>query len=166
MSDAAHLGSDGGVTSRRVAESCDPVVEALKYEPLIDQRAHVVLSWNRMSERAASLRIPVRVVSIEDGAIGVRMLQAALRNQYISVWLHSGHIRAAPEGVFLLDPCSATIVAWPEEDEAAAADAREDDEGWLDDNDDLEDDAPEHNRVLGPNPAWPVNVGNPDDLGQ
>jgi hypothetical protein len=103
---------DGGLASRRIAERCEPVDESLKYGEFIGRRALATLSWNEMSERAASLKIPVHVVGIEDGSIGVRFMDFPMREQYIGIWLGSGHIEAGDEGVFLLDPCSATIVEW------------------------------------------------------
>lgn len=103
---------DGGLASRRIAERCEPVDESLKYEEFIGRRALATLSWNEMSERAASLKIPVHVVGIEDGSIGVRFMDFPMREQYIGIWLGSGHIEAGDQGVFLLDPCSATIVEW------------------------------------------------------
>jgi hypothetical protein len=44
-----------------------------------------------------------------------------MSQQFVAGWLHSGHIRTAPEGLFLLDPCSATIVEWSEKNEDMAA---------------------------------------------
>jgi len=115
-------GSDGGVASRRIADDCDPVAESMKYEEFIGTRARAILSWNRMSPATASLKIPVHVVGIEDGAVGVRFHHFPMSQQFIAGWLHSGHIRTAPEGLFLLDPCSATIVAWPEKNELGSED--------------------------------------------
>jgi len=103
---------DGGLASRRVAEGCDPVEETLKYEELVGTRALAILSWNGMSEKAANLEIPVHVVGIEDGSVGVRFMQIPMRSQYIGIWLRSEHIRAGEKDVFLLDPCSATIIEW------------------------------------------------------
>lgn len=109
---------DGGMASRRIAEGCDPIEESLKYEEFIDRRAHAILSWNGMPERAANLKIPVSVVGIEDGSVGVRFMQFPMREQYLGIWLGSGHIKRGPEDVFLLDPCSATIAAWPKMERA------------------------------------------------
>jgi hypothetical protein len=148
--------SDGGVASRRVADDCDPVAESMKYEEFIGTRARAILSWNGMSAATAGLKIPVHVVGIEDGAVGVRFHQFPMSQQFIAGWLRSGHIRAASEGVFLLDPCSATIVAWLEKNEATAED--EDEEIWLDDDDDLEGDRLEEKQ---PKPAWPLNITIP-----
>jgi hypothetical protein len=106
-----------------------------------------------MSAATAGLKIPVHVVGIEDGAVGVRFHHFPMSQQFIAGWLRSGHIRAASEGVFLLDPCSATIVAWLEKNEATAEDDDEDDEIWLDDDDDLE--------AKQPKPAWPLNIAIP-----
>ena len=103
---------DGVLASRRVAEGCDPVEESLKYEEFVGRRALAILSWNGMSEKAANLEIPVRVVGIEDGSVGVRFMQIPMRAQYIGIWLGSKHIRAGEKDVFLLDPCSATIIEW------------------------------------------------------
>lgn len=105
---------DGGLASRRIAEGCEPIEESLKYEEFIGRRALAILSWNGMSEKAANLKIPVHVAGIEDGSVGVRFMQFPMRAQYLGIWLGSGHIKAWDKDVFLLDPCSATIVAWPE----------------------------------------------------
>lgn len=109
---------DGGAASRRIAEGCDPIDESLKYEEFIGRRAHAILSWNGMSERAANLKIPVHVVGIENGAIGVRFMDFPMRAQYLGIWLGSEHLEKGPKDVFLLDPCSATIVAWPAMEQA------------------------------------------------
>jgi hypothetical protein len=98
---------------RRVAAGCEPSVESSKYEGLVGSRALAVLSWTGISEDAANLKIPIYVVGIESRAIGVRFLEFPMREQYLHIWLGSGHIRAAPENVFLLDPCSATLEPWP-----------------------------------------------------
>ena len=121
--------TDGGKASRRVAEGCDPTSESLKYEEYVDSRALAILSWNGLSEKAASLKIPVGVVGIEDGTIGVRFMQFPMRDQYVGIWLGSGHIEHGHDDVFLLDPCSATIVAWPELERG----------GDVDDSDDSDD---------------------------
>jgi len=106
---------DGGIQSnRRIKPGCDPVEESLKYEQLIDRKALAILKWNQMSERAANLEIPVYVVGIENGSVGVRFMQFPMREQYLAIWLGSGHIQPGPKDVFLLDPCSATIVVWKE----------------------------------------------------
>ena len=112
--------ADGGAKGRRITPGCKPIEESLKYEEFIDRRALMILSWNGMSERAANLKIPVRVVGIEDGAVSVRFLQFPMREQYVNIWLGSEHIKAGPEGVFLVDPCSATIVEWPKMERGAA----------------------------------------------
>ena len=56
---------------KRTIEGCDPVVEAKKYEELVDRKALAVLRWNGMSERAAKLRIPVYVKSVDDGKLKI-----------------------------------------------------------------------------------------------
>jgi hypothetical protein len=155
-STANRYGSDGGVASRRIADDCDPVAESMKYEELIGTRARAILSWNGMSAATAGLKIPVQVVGVEDGTVGVRFHHFPMSQQFIAGWLHSGHIRAAPEGLFLLDPCSATIVAWSEKNEAMAED--EDEEIWLDDDDDLEGDGLEEKQ---PKAVWPLNIAIP-----
>jgi hypothetical protein len=169
-STAQLYGSDGGVASRRIADNCDPMAESLKYEEFIGTRARAILSWKRMSAQAAGIEIPVQVVGIEDGSIGVRFRGFPMSPQYVAVWLQSGHIRAAEEGVFLLDPCSAAIVAEPEETPAMAAEEyeREDEEDWPAEDRDLEDEDPEdaeppEEPIRRP---WPVNVGNPADFAQ
>jgi hypothetical protein len=93
----------------------------MKYEEFIGMRARAILSWNGVSAATASLKIPVQVVGIEDGTVGVRFHHFPMSQQFVAGWLHSGHIRTAPEGLFLLDPCSATIVEWSEKNEDMAA---------------------------------------------
>lgn len=66
-----------------------------------------------MSRDARDLRIPIYVVEVADGAVGVRFLQFPMREQYLHIWLGSGHIMAGREDEFLLDPCSATLEPWP-----------------------------------------------------
>ena len=109
---AGKYDSDGGLATRRIVENCDPVVEALKYEEFVDRRALAILSWHNISERAANLEIPVYVKSTADGAIGVSILEVPMRDQYLGIWTMSGHLKKDPESGFLLDPCSAKIVAW------------------------------------------------------
>ena len=111
-STATKEGSDGGMATRRIAENCDPVAEALKYEEFVDKRALAVLSWNNMGERAANLEIPVYVKGTADGAIGVSILEIPMREQYLGIWMMSGHLKRGPEGGYLMDPCSAKIIAW------------------------------------------------------
>lgn len=109
-----------GQAARVVAEGCVPAEEAQRYQPLVGDRAFAVLRWTGMKEEAANLRIPVYVVSIEQGAVGVRILQIPMREQYILVWLQSGHIEAAGDNLFLLDPCSAALAPWSEAGSPAA----------------------------------------------
>jgi hypothetical protein len=111
-STAAKYDPDGGKATRRIAEDCDPVAEALKYEEFVDRRALAVLSWNNMPERAANLEIPVYVKSTADGAIGVSILEVPMREQYLGIWMMSGHLKRGPEGGYVLDPCSAKVIAW------------------------------------------------------
>lgn len=111
---------DGGAKGRRITPGCKPVEESLKYEDFIDRPALMILSWNGMPEKAANLRIPLRVIGVEDGAIGVRFLEFPMREQYLNIWLGTEHIKPGPDGVFLVDPCSATIVEWPEMERGAA----------------------------------------------
>ena len=81
-----------------------------------------------------------------------------MSQQFITAWLRSGHIRTASDGLFLLDPCSATIVAWLEKSEDTAEDEGEDEEIWLDDDDQFEgDDSAEKQ----PTPGWPLNITIP-----
>ena len=154
-STANRYGLDGGVASRRIADDCDPVAESMKYEEFIGMRARAILSWNGVSAATASLKIPVQVVGIEDGTVGVRFHHFPMSQQFIAAWLHSGHIHTAPEGLFLLDPCSATIVAWQEKNDAIAEDEEEDDENWFDEEDELEGDDLE---AAQPKPPWPLNI--------
>jgi hypothetical protein len=122
------------MASRRVVEGCDPIGESLKYEEFIGKRALAILSWNGMSEKAANLEIPVHVAGIEDGSVGVRFMQFPMREQYLSIWIGSEHIKPGDKDVFLLDPCSATIVEWPEMERAGATDDVDlDEDGLLDD---------------------------------
>jgi len=102
-----------GPATRRVVEGCDPGAEAQKYVDLVDARALALLKWTGMREAAAKLKVPVYVVRIEDAAVGVRFLDFPMREQYLHLWLQSGHIEAGPENVFRLQPCSATLEPWP-----------------------------------------------------
>lgn len=104
---------EAGPARRRIAEGCDRVEEARGYDAYVGQRALAILSWTGMPERAANLKIPIYVVGIDEGVIGVRFLEFPLREQYLNVWLGSGHVVAAGENLFLLDPCSATLEPWP-----------------------------------------------------
>jgi hypothetical protein len=128
-------GLDGGMASRRVAEGCDPVSEALKYEEFVGRRALAILSWNGMSEKAANLEIPLHVAGIEDGALGVRFMQIPMRAQYVGIWLGSEHIRAGEKDLFLLDPCSATIIEWTAMERGTATEGEEetDEDAFLED---------------------------------
>jgi len=85
------------------------------YGTLVGGRALATLQWTGMNEYAASLKIPVFVVGIEGDDLAVRFLQFPMREEYLHVWLGSGHIRPAGENVFLLDPCSATLEPWSTE---------------------------------------------------
>jgi hypothetical protein len=67
---------------------------------------------------AANLEIPVYVKGTADGAIGVSILEIPMREQYVSIWMGSGHIQPGPGSSFLLDPCSARIEAWEAMDRA------------------------------------------------
>ena len=116
---------DAGLASKRVAEDCEPVKESLKYEELVGRRALAILSWDGISERAANLKIPVSVVGIQDGAVGVRFMDFPMRAQYIGIWLGSGHIKAGDDDLFLLDPCSATLVEWAAMERGRAGDEGE-----------------------------------------
>ena len=109
---------DGGSATRRIKENCDPASEAQKYEEFIDRRALAILSWNNMPERAANLKIPVYVTGVDDGAIALGILEIPMREQYVSIWMGSGHIQPGPGSSFLLDPCSARIEAWEAMDRA------------------------------------------------
>jgi hypothetical protein len=117
-SEAPKYDPDGGKATRRIAENCDPVAQAKKYEEFIDRRALAILSWNNMPERAANLKVPVYVTGVEDGAIALGILEIPMREQYVSIWMGSGHIQPGPGSSFLLDPCSARIEAWEAMDRA------------------------------------------------
>ena len=119
---------DGGSATRRIKENCDPVAEAKKYEEFIDRRALAILSWNNMPERAAKLKIPVYITGVEDGAIALGILDIPLREQYVAIWLGSGHIRPGPGGSFLLEPCSARIEAWEDMERAVERDPEDGEE--------------------------------------
>lgn len=103
---------DTGKATKRVLDNCDPEAEALKYEGHVDKKALAVLRWNNMGERAAKLKIPVYVKSVDDGKVNVSVLEIPMREQYLTIWQNSGHITPASDGTFLLDPCAAWIEAW------------------------------------------------------
>ena len=103
---------DGGLATKRVIDGCDRTAEAMKYEPFVDRRALAILRWNNMTERAAKLKIPVYVTSVDDGAVGVSILPIPMRTQYLNIWMRSGHIERGPGDTFLLDPCASWIEAW------------------------------------------------------
>jgi len=111
--------ADTGKATKRVIEGCDPLAEARKYEELVDKKALAVLRWNNMGERAAKLKIPVYVKSVDEGAIAVSILEIPMREQYLTIWQNSRHIEPASDGTFLLDPCAAWIEAWEAMDRAA-----------------------------------------------
>jgi hypothetical protein len=113
---------EDGKASRLVFEDCDPAVEARKYEAFVDRRALAVLSWQNMSERAANLKIPVYVKSVDDGVVNVSILEIPMREQYLTIWQNSGHIAPSADGTFQMDPCSASIEAWEAMDQATAGD--------------------------------------------
>jgi hypothetical protein len=108
----------GAPATRRIADPCDPVVEARKYEEFVGRQALAVLSWNNMPERAANLKIPVEVSSVDEGAITVGILDIPLREPYIEGWIRSGHMQRGPGSSYLIDPCSARIEAWEAMDRA------------------------------------------------
>jgi hypothetical protein len=109
---APNYDPDGGLATRRVIENCDPITEALKYEEFVDRRALAVLGWDNLSKRAADLEIPVYVKGTADGTVGVSILEIPMRDQYVAMWLTSGHLRHGPGNTYLLDPCSAKVIAW------------------------------------------------------
>lgn len=106
--------ADGGLAEKRVVEGCDAVAEAQKYRGFVERKALAILSWSNMPERAANLRIPVYVNGVDAGAVAVSILPIPMRDQYLNIWMNSGHIERGPGDTFLLDPCSATIVDWAE----------------------------------------------------
>ncbi len=112
-SDAPATGGNSVRAERRSVEGCKPIEESLKYAEHVDRRALATLRWNGMSDKAADLAIPVYVVEIAGGEIRIRFLQFPMREQYLNIWLGSGHIRATSENVFLLLPCSARLDPWP-----------------------------------------------------
>jgi hypothetical protein len=113
---------DGGLASKRVIEGCEPVAEAKKYEEFVDGRALAVLRWNNMSERAAKLKIPVYVKSVDDGAVAISVLEIPMRSQYLNIWMNSGHIERAEGDTFLLDPCASWIERWESMERASGND--------------------------------------------
>lgn len=127
-STASKYDPDGGLATRLIADNCDPVAEAKKYEEFIDRRALAILSWNNMPERAAKLEIPVYVKGVEDGAVSLSILQIPMREQYLNIWMGSGHIQRGSGDSFLLDPCSARIEAWEAMDRATAPKGDDEDE--------------------------------------
>ena len=101
---------DGGITARELAEDCDPIAEALSYEDLLGLEAHAILVWKGMPEKSADLKIPVTVVGIEEGTVGVLFQHVPMAEQFTAAWKRSGHIRSGSNGVYLLDPCRAILV--------------------------------------------------------
>ncbi len=106
-----HTGA-GVAAARKVREGCEPGAAAREYSDLVGQRAFATLNWTGASERTAALRVPVFVASVEDDAVGVRILGIPMREEYMHVWLGSGHIRPGGGDVFLLNACSATLEPW------------------------------------------------------
>ncbi len=102
-----------GPAVRRIVDGCDPVEASLQYESYVGDRALAILSWTGMAEHAANLEIPIYVVGIEDATLYIRFLNFPMREQYLNIWLGSGHISSAPDQIFLLDPCSARLEPWP-----------------------------------------------------
>ena len=84
--------ADIGPPTRRTFEGCRPVEAALQYEDYVGERALAILSWTGLREQAADLKIQVFIVAIQNGVIHLRFAQFPMREQYIFVWLNSGHI--------------------------------------------------------------------------
>ena len=105
--------ADSGPPTRRTFEGCQPVEAALQYEDYVGERALAILSWIGLREQAADLKIPVFIVAFQNAVIQLRFAQFPMREQYMFVWLNSGHIEPGAEDTFLLDPCSATLEPWP-----------------------------------------------------
>ncbi len=102
--------SGAAPAARYVADRCDRAEESLTYADFVEGQALAILSWTGMSKEASDLKISVYVVGIESDELLVRFLQFPMREQYLHIWLGSGHIRpATTPGEFLLDPCSATL---------------------------------------------------------
>jgi hypothetical protein len=99
--------------TRKVAAGCDPVAESAKYESFVGKRALAVLSWDGASQDTAALQIPVHVVGSEGDTLQIRVLEIPMREQYLHIWIGSGHIEPGPETSFLLHPCSASLRPWP-----------------------------------------------------
>jgi len=124
-STATNYDPDGGMATRRIAENCDPVAEALKYEEFVGREALAILSWTNMPDKVANLQIPVHVASVDDGAITVNVLDIPLKDPYIATWIRSGHMRPGQDTALLIDPCSARIEAWEAMDRAKAFGAKQ-----------------------------------------
>ena len=122
--EAADQDVSSGKATKRVLENCDPKAEAAKYEALVDHKALAVLRWNNMAERAAKLKIPVYVKSVDDGKVNVSILAIPMREQYLTIWQNSGHISPASDGTYLLDPCASSIEVWEAMDEVTTGDAK------------------------------------------
>jgi hypothetical protein len=42
----------------------------------------------------------------------VSILEIPMREQYLGIWMMSGHLKRGPEGGYLMYPCSDKIIAW------------------------------------------------------
>ena len=103
---------DGPAAARRIEAGCDPGTAARRYQTLVGERAQAMLHWTGMPKEAEDLRIPVHVVAVDGGGVDVRFLAFPMREQYLHVWIGSGHVEAGEGDLFRLDPCSASLEAW------------------------------------------------------
>ena len=98
-----------GLATRHVRPGCDPLTEAQRYVGLVQQRAFATLDWNRAPDTINAQRIPLRVLEVEGATVVVKLEGFPLADQYLSLWIHSGHFRPTEGGRLGLDPCSATL---------------------------------------------------------
>ncbi len=98
-----------GLATRHVRPGCDPLAEAQRYAALVQQRAFATLDWNRAPDNIAAQRIPVRVLDVEGATVVVKLEALPLADQYLSLWIYSGHFRPIEGGRLGLDPCSASL---------------------------------------------------------
>jgi len=106
--------SGSAPAAKYIEDGCERAEESLASADFVEGQALATLRWTGMSKETRDLKIPVYVVGIESDELLVRFLQFPMREQYLHIWLGTGHIRpAATAGEFLLDPCSATLERVP-----------------------------------------------------